>query len=101
MRQVFPQKPRFPLIPRRPEQTMALLVFDDIAESPLQELMEVTQRQRVADEINPAILRHQLQVRGRGLVLSWERWWVVGGIAGHANNFCSVQGCLIIFHVCK
>ncbi|KAK2079455.1 Chaperone protein ClpB1 [Prototheca wickerhamii] len=43
------------------EQTMALLVFDDIAESPLQELMEVTQRQKVADEINPAILRHQLQ----------------------------------------
>lgn len=44
------------------EQTMALLVFDSISDSPLSELMDLTQRQKVADEVNPAILRYQLEV---------------------------------------
>ncbi|KAL6766492.1 hypothetical protein ACKKBG_A36240 [Auxenochlorella protothecoides x Auxenochlorella symbiontica] len=43
------------------ERTMALLIFDDVSTSPLADLMDVAQRQKTADEVNPCILRTQLE----------------------------------------
>jgi hypothetical protein len=43
---------------------MALLAFENQAQSPLGFLLEQTQRRRVADEVNSAILRTQKQELG-------------------------------------
>lgn len=45
---------------------MALLIFDDVSTSPLADLMDVAQRQKTADEVNPCILRTQLEVGSLG-----------------------------------
>lgn len=42
---------------------MTLLAFEDANQSPLAELMDVTQRQKTASELNAAILSSQCQVR--------------------------------------
>lgn len=41
------------------ERTLALLVFENPAESPLGDLLEMTQRQKTASELNEAILESQ------------------------------------------
>jgi hypothetical protein len=41
------------------ERTVALLAFEDAKASPLGDLMEVTQRQKTASELNAAILESQ------------------------------------------
>ena len=46
------------------ERTVALLAFEDAKTSPIGELMEVSQRQKTASELNAAILRSQEQVGG-------------------------------------
>uniref|UniRef100_K3WUP2 CTLH domain-containing protein n=1 Tax=Globisporangium ultimum (strain ATCC 200006 / CBS 805.95 / DAOM BR144) TaxID=431595 RepID=K3WUP2_GLOUD len=43
------------------EHTMALLAFENHTQSPLGYLLEQSQRRRVADEVNSAILRNQKQ----------------------------------------
>ena len=41
---------------------MALLAFEDASKSPVAELMDVSQRQKTASELNAAILQSQSQV---------------------------------------
>lgn len=43
------------------ERTVALLAFEDVQASPLAELMDVSQRQKTASELNAAILSSQGQ----------------------------------------
>lgn len=43
------------------ERTVALLVFEDVKASPLADLMDVSQRQKTASELNAAILASQSQ----------------------------------------
>ena len=43
------------------ERTVALLAFEDIKGSPVADLMDVTQRQKTASELNAAILSSQCQ----------------------------------------
>uniref|UniRef100_A0AAV1TJ72 CTLH domain-containing protein n=1 Tax=Peronospora matthiolae TaxID=2874970 RepID=A0AAV1TJ72_9STRA len=43
------------------ERTMSLLAFQNPSESPLGHLLEQSQRRQVADEVNSAILRSQVQ----------------------------------------
>ena len=43
------------------ERTVALLAFEDIKSSPVADLMDVTQRQKTASELNAAILSSQCQ----------------------------------------
>lgn len=43
------------------ERTVALLAFEDIQTSPVADLMDVTQRQKTASELNAAILSSQCQ----------------------------------------
>ena len=45
------------------ERTVTLLAFEDANQSPLADLMDVTQRQKTASELNAAILSSQCQVR--------------------------------------
>jgi hypothetical protein len=42
---------------------MALLAFEDTHNSPVADLMDVSQRQKTASELNAAILSSQCQVR--------------------------------------
>ena len=62
------------------ERTVTLLAFEDANQSPLADLMDVTQRQKTASELNAAILSSQSQVSNcmlaRGLTLS-TKWLVV------------------------
>ena len=44
------------------ERTITLLAFEDASQSPLADLMDVTQRQKTASELNAAILSSQCQV---------------------------------------
>ena len=44
------------------ERTVTLLAFEDATQSPLADLMNVTQRQKTASELNAAILSSQRQV---------------------------------------
>lgn len=44
------------------ERTVTLLAFEDASQSPLADLMNVTQRQKTASELNAAILSSQRQV---------------------------------------
>jgi hypothetical protein len=44
------------------ERTVTLLAFEDASQSPLADLMDVTQRQKTASELNAAILSSQCQV---------------------------------------
>ncbi len=44
------------------ERTVTLLAFEDANQSPLADLMGVTQRQKTASELNAAILSSQCQV---------------------------------------
>ena len=44
------------------ERTVTLLAFEDASQSPLADLMSVTQRQKTASELNAAILSSQRQV---------------------------------------
>lgn len=46
------------------EHTMALLAFENHKQSPLGYLLDQSQRRRVADEVNSAILRNQKQETG-------------------------------------
>jgi hypothetical protein len=43
------------------ERTMALLAFEDMSKSPVSHLLEVSQRQKVARELNAAVLASQGQ----------------------------------------
>ena len=45
------------------ERTVALLAFEDVAASPVADLMDIGQRQKTASELNAAILASQSQVR--------------------------------------
>lgn len=45
------------------ERTMALLAFEDTGNSPVADLMDISQRQKTASELNAAILSSQCQVR--------------------------------------
>jgi hypothetical protein len=49
---------------------VALLVFEDVKGSPLADLLDASQRQKTASELNAAILSSQSQVGGRA---PW--WW--------------------------
>ena len=49
---------------REIEQTMSLVAFQNPSESPLGHLLEQSQRCRVANEVNSAILRSQVQEPG-------------------------------------
>lgn len=51
------------------ERTVTLLAFEDANQSPLADLMDVTQRQKTASELNAAILSSQCQVSHA--VISW------------------------------
>ena len=42
---------------------MALLAFEDARSSPVADLMDISQRQKTASELNAAILSSQCQVR--------------------------------------
>ena len=44
------------------ERTVTLLAFEDATQSPLADLMDLTQRQKTASELNAAILSSQSQV---------------------------------------
>ena len=44
---------------------MALLAFEDTRSSPVADLMDISQRQKTASELNAAILSSQCQVRTR------------------------------------
>ncbi len=44
------------------ERTMALLAFEDTRSSPVADLMDISQRQKTASELNAAILSSQCQV---------------------------------------
>lgn len=46
------------------EKTMALLAFDDTAKSPLASLLDNSQRQKTASELNAAILTSLAQEKG-------------------------------------
>ena len=50
--------PGFPVA----ERTVTLLAFEDASQSPLADLMDITQRQKTASELNAAILSSQCQV---------------------------------------
>ncbi len=43
------------------ERTMALLAFEDMRNSPVADLMDISQRQKTASELNAAILSSQCQ----------------------------------------
>ena len=60
------------------EKTMALLAFDDVHNSPVASLLDATQRQKTASELNAAILAAQSQDRHPKLpsllkMLSWAQ----------------------------
>jgi len=60
------------------EQTMALLAFDDNDKSPVKGLLEHSQRQKTASELNAAILTSQCQDRDPRLLsllklLTWAQ----------------------------
>ena len=48
--------------PYAAERTVALLAFEDVAASPVSDLMDIAQRQKTASELNAAILASQGQV---------------------------------------
>lgn len=50
------------------ERTVTLLAFEDANQSPLADLMDVTQRQKTASELNAAILSSQGQVRSHSTI---------------------------------
>ncbi|KAF1334145.1 Glucose-induced degradation protein 8, partial [Globisporangium splendens] len=54
------------------EHTMALLAFENHTQSPLGYLLEQSQRRRVADEVNSAILRNQKQELGMAAKRRWR-----------------------------
>ena len=45
---------------------MALLAFEDMRTSPVADLMDISQRQKTASELNAAILSSQCQARPAG-----------------------------------
>ena len=47
---------------RAAERTVALLAFENAASSPVADLMDAAQRQKMASEVNAAILKSQHQV---------------------------------------
>ena len=47
------------------EQTVALLAFDDAFNSPLRDLLDISQRVKTAAEINAAILTSQSHEKGQ------------------------------------
>lgn len=53
---------------------MALLAFDNHAVSPLGYLLQQSQRRRVANEVNSAILRNQKQELGKSLSIFYTLW---------------------------
>lgn len=75
------------------ERTVALLVFEDVKASPLADLMDVSQRQKTASELNAAILASQSQV-GSGRVHSFcVSGFQMESIAPHRN--IAATGCLL------
>ena len=46
----------------RAERTVSLLAFEDASISPVADLMDISQRQKTASELNAAILSSQCQV---------------------------------------
>lgn len=59
------------------ERTMALLAFEDTRSSPVADLMDISQRQKTASELNAAILSSQCQV---GLSAAMGTSTPVGGL---------------------
>lgn len=59
--ELAPQGEDNPEFMKELERTVALLAFEDASSSPLAELMELSQRQRTASELNAAILSSQCQ----------------------------------------
>lgn len=55
---------------------MALLVFDDAGSSPVGDLLEASQRQKTASELNAAILSSQSQVRPG----SWSQMGMISAV---------------------
>lgn len=47
------------------ERTVALLAFEDTASCPVGELLDISQRQKTASELNAAILTSQSHEKGR------------------------------------
>jgi hypothetical protein len=47
------------------ERTVALLAFEDSANSPVSDLLDISQRQKTASELNAAILTSQSHEKGR------------------------------------
>lgn len=58
------------------ERTMALLAFEDMAKCPVADLLEPTQRQKTASELNAAILTSQCQEKDPNLpaLLKMLQW---------------------------
>ena len=52
---------------------MALLAFEDTRSSPVADLMDISQRQKTASELNAAILSSQCQVRIYALSVGPDR----------------------------
>ena len=46
------------------ERTVALLAFDDVANCPIRELLDISQRLKTASEVNAAILTSQSHEKG-------------------------------------
>ena len=46
------------------ERTVALLAFDDVANCPIGELLDISQRLKTASEVNAAILTSQSHEKG-------------------------------------
>jgi hypothetical protein len=53
------------------ERTVALLAFEDSANSPVSDLLDISQRQKTASELNAAILTSQSHEKGMQLQFSY------------------------------
>jgi hypothetical protein len=87
------------------ERTVALLAFEDTANCPVGELLDISQRQKTASELNAAILTSQSHEKGLTIeiVLVWPiflPFWMytkcvfyqVDGDVSYCLNFlCHVQ----------
>lgn len=51
------------------EKTVALLAFEDVASSPVGELLDISQRLKTASEVNAAILTSQSHEKGWSFTL--------------------------------
>jgi hypothetical protein len=77
------------------EQTMALFAFRDVADSPFSHLLDQAQRQKVASQLNTAILAAQCQQQGE-LIMEVSHSILFNGYNIASSNIQSERRGLIV-----